>query len=363
MASRSGLALSDDGKWLAYFRARLDDASPFGLSTKVVEIIEAETGKVVGGWKVGPALQRMNAVAFDGPDQDVLLARVERDPLMPAPAYIIQRWSRTTGKVTKTVTFPVADSGSPSFFPRHAGRLVFSADRKRLLSIPAEAGKRATVLDLDSAKPLRDWESDFTPEAFFPDGRRIIGMSGSDIVVRDVATGVVIKRWPMPDGLVSIMGNLRDNPGTGPFVSDLQPDAQSLWVSPDGRFVAAYGQRAKANYTEMPTTIFLLDAGSGQLRARVPIPDLPTGFSSGGPAPSLAFDAESHMLAVATTKSLSLFSVPQGTPLISAPVPELDTTPAGLRPGMRNGPLFTMPTACSSPAGQTGCSRPSIRRT
>ena len=283
--SRSGLALSDDGKWLAYFRFKLDD-SVGSLPVKFVEIIEADTGKVVRSLNVGQSLERMNTLAFDGRDQDVLLARVERDDSPQLrPVYLIERWSRVTGKVTGTVSLPAAGSGPPVGFRTHSGRLVFSADRKSLLSIPAEPGKRATVWDLAAAKPrttpgstwvhgkrstgsdlavakpLREFEDDFMAEAFFPDGRRIIGMSGSDIVVRDVTTGGVTKRWPMPDGLVSVMGNMRNTPRTMPGVGDigdtLQPDAQSLWVSPDGRWVAALGQRPMANNVnngiQMPT--------------------------------------------------------------------------------------------------------------
>jgi serine/threonine protein kinase/WD40 repeat protein len=344
MASRSGLALSDDGKWLAYFRASVDDTSPLSTPPKVVEILEADTGKIVANLKLGPSLERMNTVAFDGTDQDVLVARVERDASDSRHAYVIERWSRITAKLTGTVSLPAAGSGAqPGFAPR-AGRLVFSADRKLLLSIPAEAGTRATLFDLAAAKPLHEWEVEFTPEAFFPDGRRIIGMTGSDLVIRDVTTGGVTKRWSMPDGLVSVLGNLRDHPNDAPMVPLFHADAQSLWVSPDGRWVAGFGQRSRAAYNDMPTTIFLFDAQSGQLRGRIPIPDSPAGFSTAGPAPPLAFDAESRLLALASTKSLSLFSVPRGTPLISAPIPEPDRAPAGQPLASRGRQIFTMPT-------------------
>src|SRR5262249_35038218 len=163
----------------------------------------------------------------------------------------------------------------------------------------------------------------FTPEAFFPDGRRILGMTGSDIVVRDVTTGGTTQRWPMPGGLVSVMGNRRNTPIPGPLPTAertnfnliypgyrLQPDAHSLWVSTDGRWVAAFGQQpmASARYhgVQMPTTVFLFEAAAGQLRARIPIPDIPpasggrASISQGAPAPPLAFDAESRLLAMAT---------------------------------------------------------------
>ena len=84
MTSRSGLALSDDGKWLAYFRVGLDGTG-LPLPVKFVEIIEADTGKVVRSLKVGQSSQRMNALAFDARDQDVLLARVGARPLPEPP--------------------------------------------------------------------------------------------------------------------------------------------------------------------------------------------------------------------------------------------------------------------------------------
>jgi WD40 repeat protein len=347
MTSRSGLALSDDGKWLAYFRVGSDGMAL--VPTKFVEIIEADTGKVVRSLKVGQSFQRMNTLAFDARDQDVLLARVEQDDSQNRLIYLIERWSRATGKVTGTVSLPVAGSGPQDEHSPQSGRLVFSADRKRLLSIPAEPDQRSTVWDLATAKPLREFENDFIAEAFFPDGRRIIGMTRSDIVVRDVSTGGVTKRWLMPDGLVSVLGNLRNTSRFARSAGDsLQPDAQSLWVSPDGRWVAAFGQRPVADNfyyaLQMPRTVFLFDAESGQLRARIPIPDVTSNTLA--PAPPLAFDAESRLLAVATTKGLSLFSVPEGTLLISEALPpELGNASPGQPDPTGRGPLFTMPTS------------------
>jgi WD40 repeat protein len=375
--SRSGLALSDDGKWLAYFRFKLDD-SVRSLPVKFVEIIEADTGKVVRSLNIGESLEQVNTLAFDGRDQDVLLARAERvySPPAPRPVYVIERWSRFSGKVTGTISLPVAASGPRGFVRSQSGRLVFSADRKSLLSIPAEPGGRSTVWDLTAAKPrttpgsswvhserstvsdlavakpLREFDDNFVAEAFFPDGRRIIGMTGSDIVVRDATTGGVTKRWPMPDGLVSVMGNMRNTPrsmpGGVPILNTLQPDAQSLWVSPDGRWVAAFGQHPMAdsgnNGIQMPTEIFLFDAESGQVRVRIPIPDIPAGNPPIAPAPPLAFDDQSRLLAVATAKSLSLFSVPDGAPVTSGALPELGSPSPGAPGATQGPPISTMPT-------------------
>jgi WD40 repeat protein len=352
MTSRSGLALSDDGKWLAYFRVGRDGAIA-SVPVKYVEIIEADTGRPVRTLSLGQSLEQMNTLAFDALGEDVLVARAERPDFRRPLSYLIERWSRLTGKVTGTVTLPLAGS-SPhvGLGLGRNGRLVFSADRKRLLSIPTEPDTRSTVWDLAAAKPLREFESDFTAEAFFPDAGRVIGMLGSDIVIRDVTSGGVTKRWPMPDGLVSVMRNLRSAPNAAILsISQgfrLQPDAQSLWVSPDGRWLAAFGQHPSPNNfdngVEMPTTVFLFDAESWQLRVRIPIPDVPPGNRLLAPAPMLAFDAESHLLAVATAKSVCLFSVPDGTPLVSEALSEMGSPSADQpsRPGVR--PVFTMPT-------------------
>jgi WD40 repeat protein len=345
VTSRSGLALSDDGKWLAYFRFELD-VTGLPSPAKFVEIIEADTGNVVSRWKVGQSFQRMNALAFDARDQDVLLARAEPDFSHNRLVYLTERWSRVTGKVTATQSLPAEVLSEQDRYSQHGGRLVFSSDRKRLLSIPAERGTRATVWDLAAAKPLREFENDFTPEAFFPDDRRIIGMTGSDIVVRDVTTGGVTKRWPMPDGLVSVLGSLRNKSFIGHTAGGShQPDAQSLWVSPDGRWVAAFGLRRTVDNVfidpQMPTTVFLFDSDSGQLRVRIPIPDVPAGQLPSAPAPPLAFDAQSRLLGMATTRSLSLYSVPEGTPLISAALPELGNRLSGEPIPMEGIPIST----------------------
>ena len=251
MTSRSDLALSDDGKWLAYLRFGPRD-NPNSGQANSLELIEADTGKVAHSFKVDSSSQRMNALAFDAKDGDVLLARIEQD-LSDRRAgrlvYRVERWSRVERRVTATVNLPLANTAPRNPFPP-SGRLIFSPDRKGMLSVPAEPGTRATLWDLATANSLREFDGDFTPEAFFPDGRRIVGMLGSDIVVWDATTGAVTKKWPMPDGLVSVMGNLRSNPGPQVMFNPqsthgyrLQPDVQSLWISPDGRWVAAFGQR------------------------------------------------------------------------------------------------------------------------
>ena len=133
-----------------------------------------------------------------------------------------------------------------------------------------------------------------------------------------------------------------------PRPAGLQPDAQSLWLSPDGRWVAAFGQRPMSdNYNngmQMPKQVFLFDAESGQVRVRIPIPDTPAGYPPVAPAPPLAFDDQSRLLAVATTKSVSLFSVLDGTLLISEALPGLGNPSSDQPrpPGVR--PVFTMPT-------------------
>jgi hypothetical protein len=352
MTSRSGLAVSEDSKWLAYFRVGLEGADARAI--KFVEIIEADTGKVVHTWKVGPhnGSGSMNALAFDPRAAEfVLLARVERDAQF-RPAYLIERWSRVVAKVVGQVSMsPLSVAGGPGLSPWPGSRLVLSADRASLLSVPG-AGPGppdlpATVWDLATARLLRTFEKDFAAEAFFPDGRRVIGTAGSEIVVRDVVTGGVAQRWPMPEGLISIQGNLKRNWRQFSLLPHV--DAQSLWVSPDGKWVAAVGQPSTGGMASFfmlpgtPTTIFLFEAESGRIRSRIPIAvhGTVTGFDF---VPVLAFDAEGRSLAVLTTRELSLFSVPDGTPLVSQTLPESDTAPAGQPSPMGMDPARAMPT-------------------
>jgi WD40 repeat protein len=355
--TRSGLAVSDDGKWLAFLRFG-SGKDPMSAAPRFVDIIEADSGEV-HSFQVGSTSRRMNAIAFGSSNDEMLLAKLEPEASGRSHRllYLIERCSRITGKVTTTVTLPLADVSPRNLFSTHPGRLVFSADRRKLLTVPTIPGTRATVWDLATAKPLREFEREFTPEAFLPGESRIVGMTGSDIVVRDLATGGTVKRWPMPDGLVSVMGNLRNTAGPNlgsaaelnTYGHALQPDAQSLLVSPDGRWLAAFGQRAipnnVANGIQMPTTVFLLDAETGQIRVRIPVPDLPSRLAIGAPAPPLAFDPESRLLALATTKSLALFSVPDGAPLISGPLPDMGTPIPGPAGNYSGTGVFTMPTS------------------
>ena len=66
--------------------------------------------------------------------------------------------------------------------------------------------------------------------------------------------------------------------------------------------------------------------------ARIPIPDVPSSGLLTGLPPALAFDSKNRLLALATGKSLSLFSVPEGTLLISAAMPEMGIPAAGPAP-------------------------------
>ncbi len=325
--SRACLATSDDGKWLAFYHVGFEGTDP--TPAKFVEIIKTDTGEVRRTLKVGAhnTLSRMSALAFDANDEDLLVARIEPDFNKHRLVCIVERWSRVSGEFKGTTTLPVSDTGPQDLSPGPTGgRLVFGLDRRALLSIPSLPDKRSTVWNVTTAKPMRDFDKDFTPEAFFPGGNRVIGTMGSEISIRDVVTGNVIKHWPMPDGLVSILGNLRTAPRMEiPYAT--QPDAQSLWVSPDGSIVAVIGQRPSSenrlNHTQLPRMIYLFDAETTQVRVRIPVPDFPSSGLQTGPAPVLAFDSTSRLLAVATGKSLSMFSIPEGTLLISEATPPM----------------------------------------
>jgi WD40 repeat protein len=340
--SGSGLALSDNGKRLAYHRVGSEGANPQPVF--LVEIIEADTGHVVRTLKVSGRFEgfgpTMAALTFDSRDEDVRLARTSLDQATnrSGPAPIIERWSRATGRSSGTVWLPTAlGSFSPIALAR---RLAFSHDRRLLLSIPIDRDKGATVFEIATARRLREFEGDFAAEAFFPDGRRVIGMTGPEVVVRDVATGGVARRWPMPDGLVSILGNLRSR---SLYPKAVAADVPSLCVSPDGRWLAAFGQRP-GDSLGMPTTIFVFDAGTGQVRGRISLRGDRAGRSDSGPAPRLAFDAKSHLLAVATADALSIFSVPEGHPVGSAARTGPDQTPPAGPPQNGGMPIFSMPT-------------------
>ena len=280
MPSRSCLASSSDGKWLAFSRVGFEGSDP--TPAKFVEIIEADTGEVRRTLKVGAYsnLVRASTFAFDANDEDLLLARIEPDFIKHRLVCIVERWSRVSGAFKGTTSLPVSDTGQQDLSPgQSGGRLVFGLDRRALLSVPSLSEKRSTVWNLNTAKPMREFDNDFTPEVFFPGGNRVIGTTGPEISVRDVVTGNVIKRWPMPDGLVSMLGNLRQAPRMGiPYGT--QPDAQSLWVSPDGSFVAAVGQRPRSDSgfenSQLPRAVYLFDTETTQVRARIPIPDVPS---------------------------------------------------------------------------------------
>jgi len=351
MTSRSGLALSDDGKWLAYYRVGSEGTNPQPVF--FVEIIEADTGHVVRTLKVGGRFDgfgsTMAALTFDSRDEDVRLVRTALDLAggRAGPADVIERWSRATGRSKGTVWLPTAGG---SFSPQAlARRLVFSSDRRLLLSIPTERGRGATVWEIATARRLHEFEGEFAAEAFFPDGRRVIGTTGPEVVSRDIATGGIVKRWPMPDGLVSVLENCRSLSFPPPtFLADVP----SLCVSPEGRWVAAFGQPPGV-LLSMPTTIFVFDAGLGQVRGRISLPGDRAGRSDSGPAPRLAFDDKGHVLAVATAGELSIFSVPEGHPLGSAARVGSDQTPPGRPPQNGGMPTFSMPTGLLFAPGAT----------
>ncbi len=271
MISRSALALSHDDKWLAYLRIGPEGVD--GHAERFLEIIETNTGST-RSLKVGSdnGIRSIKAVAFDQGDETVLLARTEMDYPVSLVCRI-EKWSRVSGSLEGTVTLPLPPSRIFANLPP-SGRLVFSADRQSLLHMTFEPDTPSSVWGLATGKLVREFEPAFTAETFFPDGRRIIGMTGSKVLVRDVKTGGTTNRWMLPDGRTSILANLRFNPGSE-LRSSFQADAQSLWVSPDGRWLAGLGQTLKEKNSlknplanvEMPTTVYLFDAVAGQLRA------------------------------------------------------------------------------------------------
>ncbi len=117
MFSRSGLALSDDGKWLAYLRFG-PGRNFLSASPRFVEIVEADTGKV-HSFQVGSSSRRMNAVAFGASNEEVLLAKLEpaTSGRLRRLVYLVERWSRVTGKVIATITLPLASAARETSTP------------------------------------------------------------------------------------------------------------------------------------------------------------------------------------------------------------------------------------------------------
>ena len=102
---------------------------------------------------------------------------------------------RCRGEGKGTVSLSLSGSGPRARSSSEpGGRLVFSADRRSLLSIPESRDQPSIVWGLATAKLIREFENEFTAEMFFPDARRVVGMTGSEITVRDVTTGGTTKR-------------------------------------------------------------------------------------------------------------------------------------------------------------------------
>ena len=294
----------------------------------------------------------MNALAFDARDQDVLLAQwsetwAQQPPRLPHREVVARHGKDARGPCS----LPVRQHReyTPCVAWRPAG---LQPDRKSLLSIPAEAGKRATVWDLAAAKPSREFESDFTAEASFPDGRRIIGMTGSDVVVRDVTTGGSTKRWPMPDGLVSVLGEC---PESSRFRPHVPFHSQTRKACGSARTASGWRPSASA-----PAERILRHAHDDlPLRRRVRaaprafrFPTSPARNLRQRPGSSAGLRRQSRLLAVATTKSLSLFSVPEGQPLISeARWPSWTATPLGNLSGWEAAGLHDAHRPCCSRRG------------
>ena len=130
------------------------------------------------------------------------LARMGQDLGLRDAAFtpFIERWSRATGRtqgghdaaVRRLGVHSVVAGGSAGLQP---GPAIIAVDPHRTREGRDRLGRRRR------RSLIRTFEGDFAAEAFFPDGRRVIGMTGSEVVVRDVATGAIDRAmadagWP-----------------------------------------------------------------------------------------------------------------------------------------------------------------------
>jgi WD40 repeat protein len=157
--------------------------------------------------------------------------------------------------------------------PAEGEGLAFAPDGRRLVTSPSvwdvEAGKEVLSL-LD--RPPENWDSVWQTATFFPDGRSLLSAGLWRACDADN------RRW------VYQVAIRRRDAGTGRLLDAVtrnSPESYCLAISPDGRSVAASGERG---------ALRLLDAGTGKSRWVV-------SKSAPASATSLAFSPDGSLLA------------------------------------------------------------------
>jgi len=325
------LALSPDGATLVFLHTPTRENPP-GLRDRV-EIIDANSGKVVGGFDLGPAsgppsVALPTALAFDAGAQHLLVARSVTEKYKRT--HIIEQRSLRSGTVAKTVPLVGRDEPPPAQ-PALPARWVFSPDRRYLLMIPrSDLGSvhGPVVWSSQDGKPACVFEPDFSAQGFAASGSQVVGLTGSQIEFREVATGKAVRRFPFPEPA----GALGRNPG--PAVGRARGDTRSpyinmqmaprLVVSPDDQWLAViedYKFVLQSAPPQFPIGVMILDATSGQVRARHPMPTMDNTYQSQCVMPLLAFGAEGRLLAVVTARQVTIFTVPEGKLVLAENLP------------------------------------------
>jgi WD40 repeat protein len=350
------LAISPDGRTLAFLRPQPRDGEP--QPRHRIEVIDAASGKLVGGFGLGePEKGIPIALAYGAGSHEVLLLnrRVDQGFL---PNLALERRLWPTGELKGTIRLAGLGRLDPREPPAPTARWIFSPDRKRLASVPDRPmglppGPSA-IWDCESGAVVREFETDFTPQGFSTSGAIVVGLAGGEVQLRDVASGRVVKRLTLPQERVPLAGRARMRPQQsppGPNIGRESPyinesAATMLQVSPGGRWVAAVSpsyMTLQSYPPQFPIDVLILDAEKGQVTGRFPLPPAMNTFQSQGVLPLIAFGGHEDVLVVITAQQLVILSVPDGKPMLVAELPErlvdLPLSPDPPRPRKAHLPL------------------------
>ena len=274
--SDTGLALSPDGATLAFLHATPREGRR--ERTGRVEIVDTATGRVAGGFDLGPGhLLTAVALAFDATGRHLAIARGFFDGRMPG--YVIEHRAWPTGDVRSTVRLrrpaardparssirPAGLQSRPSIPPDHPSEPVDRRpDRLECRRRPSRARPRRRL-----------------PGAgFLRLGRPVIGGQGPEIQFVSIATGAVTRRLTLPDESPG------PDRGNDPFGSEaanrtVEPvfvhqqfinaeTAPRLVPSPDGKWLVAImpGMCCMSYPPQFVIEVLIFEIASGEVRGR-----------------------------------------------------------------------------------------------
>jgi WD40 repeat protein len=325
----TGLALSPDGAALAFLHATPREDRP-GRTSRV-EVVDTATGRVAGGFDLGPGhTATAVALAFDAAGRHLVIARaigVEN-----VPHYIIEHRAWPTGEISSTVRLRWPEARDPRL-PLEYARLAFSPDLRHLLTVPRTGSADApTVWSVADGRPMRVFDAAFRAQDFSASSDQVIGGSGPEIQFVAIASGAVTRRLTLPD---RPQGMSR---GNDPFgwepPSDGRPRfgherfinaeaAPRLVPSPDGNWVVAVvpGMVLMSNPPQFGIEVLIFEIASGEVRGHLPLPVSGNTYYSTGFLPLLAFGGGGRWLAALTPRQVTVASFPDGAPLHAADLP------------------------------------------